>query len=91
MAEEKRDPRYGSYDKDKDELVEAQVSILTGRPIGKDGSIREAVPGTSFFYRFEGTAAHLVTDAHREEWRNGVPGGRKPSPFGRQKSEPAEG
>lgn len=91
MAEEKRDPRYGSYDGTKDELVEVEVSILTGQPIGKDGSIRESVPGGPYFYRFEGTAAHLVTDAHREEWRNGAPGARKPGSFVRPKSEPAEG
>ena len=67
------DNRYGQYNSDGT-VTEPEVSILTGERIGKTGSIREVIMGTSYWYRYEGTSAHLVTDELRAEWARGVSG-----------------
>lgn len=83
MAEEKNyEGCFGRIEKKGDdyEVEEPQFSILTGRPIGKEGSIREVVPDTVFFYRYEGEFAHRVTDTLRDEWCKALPGGKKSTP-----------
>lgn len=92
MSEE-RDGVYGKYNEDGS-VTEAKVSILTGNPVAVDGSIREAIPDSRYFYRFEGTYADRVTDEIREQWRRGAPSdGRRsaaPQPMVTKKPEQPE-
>lgn len=60
---------YGTYNEDGT-VTEPLNSILTGQPISADGSIREAIPDSPHFYRYEGAYAHQVTDELREYWQS---------------------
>lgn len=90
MAE--TDNRYGKYNEDGT-VTEPGVSILTGQPITKEGSVRERIPGTPYFYRFEGRFADRVTDEIRQGWRSSAPAAtRTTSPLASRKVEqPPEG
>lgn len=57
---------FGKYNEDGSVAREATECILTGMAVSKeDGSIRENVKGTPYFYRVHGSQYENLTDEHR--------------------------
>lgn len=53
-------------------VQEPRASILTGKLLPPVGTVRERIPDTPYFYRFEPEQAHRVTDELRALWREAI-------------------
>lgn len=57
---------FGKYNEDSSVAKEATECALTGMAVNKeDGSVRENIKGTPYFYRVNGSQYENLTDEHR--------------------------